>query len=105
MEQETSLKNTYEVTVAGLPLKLKSSHDKEKVEKLVDLVNRRVDEAVQKNGASVSFQKALVITCLELADELLTLSDSTKTDLLGLEKKAKQILDILDSPVVAQMGQ
>ena len=93
---------TYEVQVAGLPLRLKSSHNTETVQELVDLVDAKVKEALAANP-SISFQKALLLASLHVAEDLVFLKRAVRERLNGLEVKAKSILSELESAPVARL--
>lgn len=93
---------THEVQIAGLPLKLRSSHDAQTVAELVELVNDRVEKATQLNP-NLSFQKALVLASLHIAEDLLLLKRTTHGELDNLERKAKRILIELESSPIARM--
>jgi cell division protein ZapA len=87
---------TYEVHVAGLPLRLKSSHDEQTVQELIDLVDGKIKQAMSSNS-SISFQKALLLASLHVAEDLIFLKRAMRNRLDTLETKAKGILSELDS--------
>lgn len=87
---------TYDVQVAGLPLRLKSSHDAQTVQELIDLVDGKVKEAMAANP-NISFQKALLLATLHVAEDLVFLKRALKGRLDNLETKAKGILSELDT--------
>ncbi len=94
---------TYEVQVAGMPLRLKSSHDETTVQELIDLVDGKIKEALSGNS-SVSFQKALLLASLHVAEDLVFLKRAVRSRLDSLETKAKGILTELDSSPLAQLS-
>lgn len=87
---------TYDVQVAGLPLRLKSSHDRQTVQELIELVDAKVKEAMAVNP-NISFQKALLLANLQVAEDLVFLKRALRGRLDGLESKAKSILSDLDA--------
>jgi cell division protein ZapA len=89
-----SSKPIYEVEIAGLPLKLRSSHDSATVQELVTIVNRKVNEALGRSQKS-SFQNALLLAALHLAEELVLLKRAARTELGDIEDEALQILNEL----------
>ncbi|HMN67639.1 MAG TPA: cell division protein ZapA [Bdellovibrionales bacterium] len=93
---------TYEVHVAGVPLRLKSSHDEQTVQELIDLVDGRVKQAMAANS-NTSFQKALLLASLHVAEDLVFLKRALKNRLDTLENKAKDILTELDSSNLAKL--
>ena len=93
---------TYDVQVAGLPLRLKSSHDTQTVQELIDLVDGKVKEAMSANP-NISFQKALLLATLHVAEDLLFLKRALKGRLDTLESKAKGILSELDASPLTRL--
>lgn len=94
--EPTTQNGTYDVQVAGLPLRLKSSHDEQTVQELVELVDQKVKEAMN-SSSSISFQKALLLASLHVAEDLVFLKRAVRNRLDSLETKAKGILSELDS--------
>lgn len=93
----TSEKKAYNFLIAGVPYKLKTSHDDATVEELVDFVNNKMNQAmsITKNG---SFQNAAVLTAMNLAEELILLKRKAHRELEKLEEKALQLsLDLENS--------
>ena len=93
---------TYDVQVAGLPLRLKSSHDENTVQELIDLVDAKIKEALASNS-SISFQKALLLASLHVAEDLVFLKRAVRNRLDLLEIKAKGVLSELDSSPLARL--
>ncbi len=103
MESSAPAKSeTYDVHVAGLPLRLKSSHDEQTVQELVDLIDAKVKEAMS-SSSSISFQKALLLASLHVAEDLVFLKRAVRSRLDLLENKAKSILTELDSTPAARL--
>ena len=94
MQQET-IKNVYDVQVAGLALKLRSSHDAQTVSDLIKFVDQKVNEAMT-NNAAVSFQNACILASLNIAEELLLLKKNAAFELSKVEAKARLVLDQLE---------
>lgn len=86
----TSEKKTYSFLIAGVPYKLKTSHDDATVQELVDFVNNKMNQAmtVTKNG---SFQNAAVLTALNVAEELILLKRKAHRELEKIEEKALKL--------------
>ena len=89
---QPTTKNVYEVQVAGLPMKLRSSHDEETVQELIQIVNSKVNDAMAANK-TISFQNALAIATLNMAEELLLLKKTARRELDRVEERARTILD------------
>lgn len=89
---EREVKNVYNVHVAGLPLRLRSSHTEDVVEELVQIVDQKVKEAMQTNSTA-SYQNALVLATLNMAEELLLLKKTLFAELDQIEVRARDVLD------------
>ena len=93
-------KRLHTVQIAGVPLKLKSSHDSEMVNSLVEIVDKKVKETIESHP-TVSFQNALMMTALNLAEELELTKKIARRELDAIEDEAQQILSDLElSPVI-----
>ncbi len=89
-------KKTHEFHIAGVPYKLKTSHNDELVKELVEFLNQRMSQAlaVTKNG---SYQNAAVLTALHLAEELLLLKRKAYHELESLEEKILKLSHDLEN--------
>lgn len=85
-----SEKKTYDFLIAGVPYKLKTSHDDATVQELVEFVNNKMDQAlaVTKYG---SFQNAAVLIALNVAEELILLKRKAQRELEKIEEKALKL--------------
>ncbi|MEK6555226.1 MAG: cell division protein ZapA [Bdellovibrionota bacterium] len=88
-------KNVYEVQVAGLPLKLRSSHDQSTVNELIGFVDQKVKE-VMGAAPSISFQNALLLAALNIAEDLVLLKRVARQELGALETQAERILEQIE---------
>jgi cell division protein ZapA len=79
-------KRTFDFSIAGVPYKIKTSHDDATVQELVEYVNNKISQAMAstKNG---SFQNAAVLTALNIAEELILLKRRAHRELESLRKK------------------
>lgn len=79
-------KKTFEFLIAGVPYKLRTSHDEATVRELVSFVTSKMNEAltITKNG---SYQNAAVLTALNLAEELILLKRKAHRELERVEEK------------------
>ena len=100
--QKSAANETYDVQVAGLPLRLKSSHDEKTVQELIDLVDGKIKEALTTNS-NISFQKALLLASLHVAEDLIFLKRAVRSRLDTLEHKSKSILSELDSTPLGRL--
>ncbi len=89
-------KKTHEFQIAGVPYKLRTSHDDVLVKELVDFLNQKMAQAlaVSKNG---SYQNAAVLTALHLAEELLLLKRKASHELESLEEKILKLANDLEN--------
>lgn len=86
----------FEVEIAGVALRLKSSHDEETVNELVALVDRKIREALPLTKTG-SVQNASILASLHLAEEYLVLKRKAKVELDALEAKAIKVISDLES--------
>jgi len=96
ISEQTSEIRTVEIQVAGVPLKLRSSHEDRTVRELVSLVDEKVKQALSSNS-NISFQKALLLASLHIAEDLIFLRKAATQRLDQLEAKTKSIISELDS--------
>lgn len=89
-------KKTFQFLIAGVPYKLKTSHDDETVQELVEYINLKMDQAMKatKNG---SFQNAAVLSALNIAEELILLKRKAVRELNKLEDKAIRLTQDLEN--------
>lgn len=102
-QSQPETQKVHEVTIAGVPLRLKSSHDEETVRELITLVDRKVREALPLTKTG-SLQTASIFASLHLAEELLMLKRKTQAELQSLESKAEKVLSDLEDSRLTQSG-
>ena len=81
----------YEVQIAGIPMRLKSSHDEATVHELVATVDRKVQEALPLTKTG-SMQNAAVLASLNLAEEQLLLKKRALQEIDRLEAELSSVL-------------
>jgi cell division protein ZapA len=86
----------HEVVIAGVPLRLKSSHDAQTVNDLVALVDQRIKEALPLTKTG-SIQNASILASLHLAEENLLLRSKAKAEIDRLESKTLKVISELES--------
>ena len=96
-------KQLYEIKIAGLPLKLRSAHNRRTVDELVQVVSGKIKEA-QNHNTQISSQNALMLAALHLAEDLILMKRSTQSELELLEVRAREILSSLESSPISQIG-
>ena len=97
--KKESNKTLYELSIAGLPFKLKSSHDEQTVQQLVEFVDQKVKEALQATKSG-SFQSAAILAALNIAEELILLKKRAIKELDRLEDKAQKLSQNLENSKV-----
>lgn len=88
-------KKTYDLDIAGMSFKLRSSHDEQTVKELVEFVDSKTKEAMAalKSG---SFQSAAVLAALNIAEELILLKKKAHRELDQLEERATKLSHLLE---------
>lgn len=89
-------KTTYDFNIAGLPFKLRSSHDQQTVQELVRLVDSKIQQALNATKSG-SVQSAAVLAALNLAEELVLLKKRARKELERLEDRALKISQDLEN--------
>ena len=94
--QKANLKKLFQFKIAGVSYKIKTSHDEQTVNQLVEFVNTKVTEAlgVTKNS---SFQNAAVLAALNIAEEMILLKRRAQAELNKLEAKALKLSQDLEN--------
>ena len=101
-KKDASEPSTIEIQVGGLPLKLRSPHDDRTVRELVSLVDEKVKQALASNS-NISYQKALLLASLHIAEDLVFLKRAVTQRLDQLEVKTKTILSELDASPITRI--
>lgn len=83
---------TYNVNLAGQPLRLRSTHDQNTVDEILSTVESYLDQA----KGQTSRYNATLLTCLHLAEELYLLKKKAKQELDSLEVLARDHLSRLE---------
>ena len=86
----------YDVQIGGCALQLKTNHHPDKVEQLIQVVESKLGESL-KSHSNISVQKALILSCLNLAEDYMALKNSAREQLDVMESKVKAISDLLKS--------
>ena len=81
---------------------MKSSHDEETVRELATLVDNKIKEA-QEVGQNISFQNALLLASLHIAEELTLLKRQAAHKLDHLEQSAQNILSNLEASPISRI--
>ena len=85
---------TFEVEIAGVPLRLKSSHDQDTVDEIMKMVEEQMDPRLAKT----SLRNSALLACLRLAEELYLLRKKTKEELDNLENTTLEQISQIQAP-------
>ena len=91
----SSGQGSQQVLIAGVPLRLKSSHDEETVNELVRMVDEKVLQALPLTKTG-SIQNAAILAALNMAEELLLLKRQARELVDNLETKVSRVIDDLE---------
>jgi len=83
---------TYQVNLAGQPLRLRATHDRKTVDEILSIVQGCLDKTKDKN----SRHNATLLACLHLAEELYLLRKNTKKELDNIENLTRDHLSHLE---------
>lgn len=89
-------KKTYEFQIAGLPYKLRSSHDEETVQDLVQFVDHKIQQAMNVTRSG-SLQSAAVLAALNIAEELILLKKRARKEIERIEERALKLSQDLEN--------
>jgi cell division protein ZapA len=87
---------SHDVEIAGVPLRLKSSHDHAVVKALVDMVDRQVKLSLPLTKTG-SVQNAAILACLHFAEAYNELLKKTEAELGHLEQRALRVITELEN--------
>lgn len=88
-------KRSFDLTIAGLPFRLRSSHDEATVQALVEFVDAKINQAMSYTKSG-SFQSAAILAALNIAEELILLKKRAVVELSDLEDRAIRISEDLE---------
>ena len=96
MALETLSSNVYEVQIGGYSLKLKADQSAAQVAELVQTVESQVQESLKKSRG-ISVQKALILSCLNIAEDHLKMKKKALEEIQQMESKLRSIIHHLKS--------
>ena len=100
MDLKSQLK-TYKVHIGGCSLKLKSNQDSVTFKDIMQVVDRQVRSS-QNQYRTLSMQKKLALSCLNIAGELVCLKKNLSKQLERLESATQYVVSQLKSSPVKQ---
>ncbi len=86
----------YEVRVGDCCLKLKSSHDSDTLNEIMEVVEKQIRSS-RENNQALSTQKAFALCCLNVAEELVCLKQALRLKLDHLDSSTQSIFSELSS--------
>lgn len=89
-------KQTFDFKIVGVSYKIKTSHDEQTLQQLVQYVNNKVTEAMKVTKNS-SFQNAAVLASLNIAEEMILLKRRAQAELEKLEQKALKLAQEIET--------
>ena len=95
-DQDGLTTKVFEVSLAGLQIKLKTSHDEEIVRQLIEFVDKKVIEATHMTKSG-SIQNAAFLACLNIAEELLMLKKRAIGEIEKIQSRAHRVISELES--------
>lgn len=99
MQEISDKDRVVRVTIFGEEYSIKGYADEQHIIRVAKYVDKRMrDIALRSKNRSAN--KIAVLTALNLADQLLSLEDKSRTDREQVEDKAKNILEMLDSSLI-----
>lgn len=96
VKAQSAERKTYEFQIAGLPYKLRSSHDEQTVNELVQFVDQKIQSALDATKSG-SFQSAAVLAALNIAEELILLKKKARLEIDKIEERAMKLSQDLES--------
>jgi cell division protein ZapA len=102
-ESQNSVKKTFDFKIAGVPYKLKTSHEEQTVNELVEFVNGKITEAIAVTKNS-SFQNAAVLAAFNIAEEMILLKQRAQAELEKLEAKALRLSEDLENSKINKVN-
>ena len=88
-------KKVFETKVAGMSFKLRTAHDENTVNELVDFVNGKFEEALQ-GTKNKSVHNAMVLAALNIAEEFILLKKKANIELDQLLEETQKISSDLE---------
>ena len=85
----------YDVEIGGYSLKLKTDQKQDKVEEIVKIVEDAFSSLSQ--NSNLSTQKALILSCLTIAENYYALKQATQKELDNIELRISAIESLVKS--------
>lgn len=95
MKPQANDKKIFDFHVAGVPYRLKTSHDEATAQELIEFVKNKVDKALPLTKNS-SFQNAAMLAAMNIAEEYVLLKKKAQAELLVLEEQTAKVISEIE---------
>lgn len=95
----TDLSKNVKVNIFGEEYSIRGLDDSDYILRVADLVDKKMREIASKSRNKAPHRIA-VLTALNLAGELLDLKENSDREMIEVEGRAKDILELLDSKLI-----
>lgn len=85
----------FHLNIAGYSLTVTTERSAEHMERLSELLNKRVRE-VQKSGGTANYLHVIMLAAMKLGDEVLELQEELDKEKQRFEEKSQDLLAVLD---------
>ena len=85
----------FNVNIAGYALTVSTERTAEHMERLSELLNKRVRE-IQKSGGTANYLHVVMLAAMKLGDEVLELREALDAEKRCFEEKSQELLGVLD---------
>jgi cell division protein ZapA (FtsZ GTPase activity inhibitor) len=85
----------FNVNIAGYALTVSTERTAEHMERLSELLNKRVRE-IQKSGGTANYLHVVMLAAMKLGDEVLELREALDAEKRRFDEKSQELLEVLD---------
>lgn len=89
------MSDRFNVNIAGYALTVSTERTAEHMERLSELLNKRVRE-VQKSGGTANYLHVVMLAAMKLGDEVLELREQLDAEKRRFEEKSQDLMQVLD---------
>jgi cell division protein ZapA (FtsZ GTPase activity inhibitor) len=85
----------FNMNIAGYALTVSTERTAEHMERLSELLNKRVRE-IQKSGGTANYLHVVMLAAMKLGDEVLELREALDAEKQRFDVKSQELLEVLD---------
>ena len=85
----------FNVNIAGYSLTVSTDRTAEHMERLSELLNKRVRE-IQKSGGTANYLHVVMLAAMKLGDEVLELREALDAEKRRFDEKSQDLMEVLD---------